>query len=412
MKFNKWTLALAAAGVVSLGSVAQAEEQHQVLTALSQTTLSGYVDTSAIWKVGTGNTLPLWGRAYDGAGKVDGFNLNVVKLALSKPLDEGEWAAGYNFSLLFGPDANTYTFGFGGAGRSAFAGSDLAIQNANIDLRAPVGNGLDIKVGVFESPLGYEPFDAASNPNYSRSYGYVLGPKQHTGVLLSYHLTDWASIYGGVANTHTSLINGRAAREVTAPVNSPVESEKTYIGGLTLTAPESFGFLKGTVLYGGVVDGLNGAAAVPGKNITSTYVGATIPTPLEGLSVGAAWDYRFNGAALVGAPASNWAQAIAGYVQYQATEKLKINDRIDYTTGTDGTFYDRINPSTGVVGASDLQNKLLSNTLTVDYSLWANVITRAEVRWDHSLAGDKIYGLAANPDNNAVTVAANIIYKF
>jgi len=56
MKFNKWTLTLAAAGVVSLGSVAQGEEaKNQVLTALSSTTLSGYVDTSAIWKFGTGN---------------------------------------------------------------------------------------------------------------------------------------------------------------------------------------------------------------------------------------------------------------------------------------------------------------------------------------------------------------------
>jgi len=103
MKCNKWTLALAAAGVVSLGSVAQAEEaQHQVLTALSSTTLSGYVDTSAIWKFGTDNhgpgsgvipTIP--GRTFDGtADKLDGFNLNVVKLTLEKPLDEGQWSAG------------------------------------------------------------------------------------------------------------------------------------------------------------------------------------------------------------------------------------------------------------------------------------------------------------------------------
>jgi len=67
MKFNKWTLALAAGGVVSLGSIAQADEKptSQVLTAVSSTTLSGYVDTSAIWKFGTGNAnLP--GRQFDG----------------------------------------------------------------------------------------------------------------------------------------------------------------------------------------------------------------------------------------------------------------------------------------------------------------------------------------------------------
>src|SRR5450756_1029172 len=107
MKFNKWTLALAATGVVSLGSLAQAEEaKNQLLTAVSATTLSGYVDTSAIWKFGTGNNLV--GRSFDGANKQDGFNLNVVKLSLAKPLDEGQWSAGYQADLLFGPDAMAY----------------------------------------------------------------------------------------------------------------------------------------------------------------------------------------------------------------------------------------------------------------------------------------------------------------
>src|SRR5437773_114001 len=111
MKYNKWTLGLAAAGVVSLASAAQAEEaQHQtsqVLTAVSSTTLSGYVDTSMIWKPGTGNAnLP--GRAFDGVGKLDGFNLNVAEIQLEKPLSEDQWAAGYRVQLLVGPDANGY----------------------------------------------------------------------------------------------------------------------------------------------------------------------------------------------------------------------------------------------------------------------------------------------------------------
>lgn len=55
MKFNKWTVALAATGVVSLASAVQADESHPVNTALSSTTLSGYVDTSAIWNFGSGS---------------------------------------------------------------------------------------------------------------------------------------------------------------------------------------------------------------------------------------------------------------------------------------------------------------------------------------------------------------------
>ena len=56
MKFNKWTLGLAAVGVVSLASVAQAEEKMSAIqSAMSSTTISGYVDVSAQWNFGTGN---------------------------------------------------------------------------------------------------------------------------------------------------------------------------------------------------------------------------------------------------------------------------------------------------------------------------------------------------------------------
>src|SRR6476620_4272250 len=107
MKFNKWTLGLAAVGVVSLASAAKAEEKAStVMTALSSTSISGYVDTSAQWNFGTGNQrLPDY--KFGGASKADGFNLNVVQLRIEKPLDEAEWAAGYRVDLWLGPDANT-----------------------------------------------------------------------------------------------------------------------------------------------------------------------------------------------------------------------------------------------------------------------------------------------------------------
>src|SRR5438128_9436953 len=119
MKFNKWTVGLAAGGVVSLASVVQADEAQkpmsQLQTAVSSTTLSGFVDTSIIWKPGTGDAnLP--GRQYDGVGKLDGFNLNVVGLTLEKSLSEEQWASGYRADLWFGPDAGTYRALIGNGG--------------------------------------------------------------------------------------------------------------------------------------------------------------------------------------------------------------------------------------------------------------------------------------------------------
>ena len=75
MKFNKWTVGLAAIGVVSLASAARADEKMSaVQTALSNTTLSGYVDVSAQWNLGQQN-------GYYG---VWGIPLGMLMAALTK----------------------------------------------------------------------------------------------------------------------------------------------------------------------------------------------------------------------------------------------------------------------------------------------------------------------------------------
>ena len=57
---------------------------------------------------GTGNgNLPPYGFSQ---GKADGFNLDVVKLKLEKPIDQVDnWSAGYKVDLVMGPDADLLT---------------------------------------------------------------------------------------------------------------------------------------------------------------------------------------------------------------------------------------------------------------------------------------------------------------
>ena len=268
MKFNKWTLGLAALGAVSLTSAAQAEEKmNAVSTAVSGTTISGYIDTSMQWNPGTGNAnLP--GYAFGGAAKADGFNLNVLQLTVSKALDEAEWAAGYRTDVWFGPDANTLNTASTGLGTTA----DLAIRQAYVALRTPVGNGIDWKVGVFDTILGYETLESGNNPNMTRSYGFTLEPTTQTGVLASYRFTESIEVKGGVVNTVGPTINDR----------SDVESYKAYTGAVALTAPSDWGWLAGSSLYGGVLVGYdNGASTLGTRN--NYYVGATVNTPVTNL---------------------------------------------------------------------------------------------------------------------------------
>lgn len=308
MKWNPWTIALAGAGLVGLPAIGNAEEKpSSVLTALSSTTLSGYVDTSAQWNFGTGNARhPDY--KFGGSSKADGFNLDVVQVRIEKPLDESEWAAGYRVDLWAGPDANVLGTQsvFGSGTRAGMA--DFAVRQAYVALRAPFQNGLDFKVGVFDSIIGYESVESGNNPNYTRSYGHSIEPQTHTGILASYRFNDQFSASLGIANTIGPTINERAA----------TESKKTYMASVAVTAPDNFSFLSGSTLYAGIVHGFS---ASYDENQSSYYAGLTIATPLTGLRCGVSLDildvHHFDG--------ETW--SVAGYASYQATEKLSIHFR-------------------------------------------------------------------------------------
>ncbi len=390
MKVNKWTAALASAGVLSGVNAVQAEETP-VMTALASTTISGYVDVGAHWNPeeqgSSYSFLPIYNKG--ASRKDDGFNLNVVNLQIAKPLDEGQWSAGYKAELLFGPDATAYNASNGSDGDS-----DVGVKQAYVELRVPVGNGLDIKFGTFDTIIGYEYANNNANPNYTRSWAWSVEPTQHTGAIASYAFNDTISATAGMANTLSSGINERAQ-----PTKS--EDSKTVLGSLAITAPESAGFLQGATLYGGAIYGFNGGSSSNGSAYEDTqsnyYVGATMPTPVEGLSVGLAYDYvKQNGG---GNTSGDSFQNVFGlYGSFQATEKFSMHLRGEYA-------YGEVISLTNAGDAADIY----SATLTFQYDLWANVLSRLEVRYDDVQDGANWFG---TKDDEQWLIALNVIYNF
>jgi len=54
-------------------------------------------------------------------------------------------------------------------------------------------------------------------------------------------------------------------------------------------------------------------------------------------------------------------------------------------------------------------------TFTIQYNLWANVISRLEARWDHADSGQAFGNQAPTgsyPNGNSFLFAANLIYQF
>ncbi len=397
MKVNQWTLGLAAAGVISFGAVAQAEEKpsNQVLTAVSGTQISGYVSTSVHWNPGTTAGFGAGTGSSYLAGKGDGFNLDVVQLTISKPLDEGEWSAGYVAEVWMGPDAGVLGNTLAGAAGTA---GNISLAQGYLALNVPVGNGLVVKVGTFNTIIGYEGNNSPDNPNYSRSYAYTFGPFQHEGIVATYKVCDGFSATAGFANAQNTGLGLRPG----------VQSEKTYMAAISLTAPDSWGFLKGAVLNAGIVNGAT-APAVGAPDISNIHVSATIPTPWESIKTGASLD-------ILSRDDLADTTSIAGYVSFHNTgiDKLKLHTRVEYFDNGNAAVALGGTPPAARGQAAVAGNgaaEILATTITADYQLWANVVSRLEYRWDHDCSGGAhLTGGIGN--NNAHLIALNLVYKF
>jgi hypothetical protein len=291
-------------------------------------------------------------------------------------------------------------------------------------VRTPVGHGIDWKLGVFDNWIGYESTEAPGNPNYTRSYGYSIEPTTFTGLTGTYKITDDLNVSAGLADTAVGAINARA--------NPPkAESSKTWLASLAYTAPSNWGSIAGSSFYAGIINGFNtgtGAPAASGAVQANYFVGATVNTPVTGLKAGAAYDhvYRQQQQYSAVSPAAGvsalvpgaWADDVALYASYALKDtKWSFHSRAEYFT--------QKNTATPILGGGT-PSQVFAFTETIQYDLWANVLSRLELRWDHQ-AGSPM-GNPANPDvyggsgigatggaptlHNYYTVAANIIYKF
>ncbi len=108
-----------------------------------------------------------------------------------------------------------------------------------------------------------------------------------------------------------------------------------------------------------------------------------------------------------------YVNTIGVYASFQCTEKLSLHARGEWAkfSGSD---------SLAVAGPAGQipTSEIWAGTLTLQYDLWANVLSRLEVRWDHissvdGFGGGTSAGSSGVPNKqDEILVAANIIYKF
>jgi hypothetical protein len=400
---------------------------NYVETAQKGITLSGYVDTSYTEQFGGrgdafGGTQAL-DRQFDVHN--DNFNLNAVKIALEKALpDKNEWAAGFRIDTMYGEDASILSATDPGLGAS----SEFYLEQALVKFRIPIGNGLDIYMGKFTTFLGYEVIESPANLNFSRGLLFTNAiPLTHTGIYADYKFNStFEAKLGIVDGWNSSVSSPNNGGTVDAQDDYPFGG-KALTGQLNINAPGGNANITQSFIYSPGGEPSNGAAGFGGADNGPVAVydiwGNWNPTFVKdsALLLGFNVDFGYNGATgipqqditagaagnpfpALGGPASdsNTWYGVALYASYKLTKVITLSARGEYLHEDEA-----INPKFGIGG---VDNDDFSETLTASFSIWDNLLTRIEYRYDHLTTGALAGNVGTYGNQDEISVEA--VYSF
>jgi hypothetical protein len=406
-------------------------QNNFVETAQKGIKLSGYVDAGYSYNfAGGGNGSIVNSRVQSDSAQKGDFNLYAVKIALEKAMtSENKAQAGFRVDVMIGEDAK-YLANPSVQSNTAQDSNYLFLEQAYVQLRAPVGNGWDFKVGKFASILGYEVMERPANMNITYGLLYNQFPFWYTGVLSSYKFDEYLDGKLGVANgansdnNTTTSGNGDgvallAALNVTAPggnANWSHNFEYSTASENSTGNPTSGG--TSTTQNALPVNVSNGAAGGNAWTIIYNSWGNWAPKfandklllAFDSVLGNTAGANGTNGGA-TGANNTTWWGASA-YAKYQFNDWFSLASRGEYFGGDN---LNKINNDTGNANP----NAGLSwweYTITAGFNVIDNVLIRAEYRldWGNNIAGTSVDANAGSQNSSgpAHYAGAEVVYSF
>ena len=173
------------------------------------------------------------GKGWDFGGRADvmfgtdsvftqAYGVPGTELGTGQPLDRGTWDLGLMGNRFY----------------------DIAVPQAYLEVYAPFGNGLNLKIGHFYTPIGYETVPAPDNFFYTHAYTMQFGePFTHTGIMANYTVdSNWAVMGGVVTGSATGGWDGSWDQQL---------GNWAGLGGVTWTSTNKATSLNVSGTYGG-----------------------------------------------------------------------------------------------------------------------------------------------------------------
>ena len=350
------------------------------------------------------------------------FQLNQVLLTANKPLDPKDpgYQWGFKVQFMYGSDAR-YTQFLGELNRvNPNDRYQFDVVEANVLAHMPwlTEGGIDLKVGQYPTPLGYETIDPSTNPFYSHSYIFQFGlPFKHTGGLAVTHVNSMLDIYSGV-DTGTNTTFGPLG-ENNGAIGGIAGFNLTLLDGqVTILALTHMGPEQATRVLSPA--GFNANGQWRFYNDVMVTWKAT-----DALTLVTEANLVRDGYGVANKPVNGF--GIAQYGSYALTDTVALNGRVEYWRDDNNFFVASFPSNSGPVMAQQgfavpfLHTAPGKNTtygaLTLGVT-WkpalpapvSGLLIRPEVRWDHAFTNNHPFN--AQHDNDAVTLGADAVITF
>jgi hypothetical protein len=347
--------------------------------------------------------------------------LNQVLLTANKPLDpkDSDYQWGFKVQFMYGSDAR-YTQFLGELNRVVpNQRYQFDVVEANLLAHVPwlTEGGIDLKVGQYSTPLGYETIDPSTNPFYSHSYIFQFGlPFKHTGALAVTHVNSVVDIYSGV-DTGTNTTFGPLGENNGAAGGVGGFALNLMEGNLTILALSHFGPEQATRLLSP-----NGFNANGQWRFFNDVLVTWKATPALTLVTEA--NLVRDGFGAVNKPVNGF--GVAQYASYALTDTLALNGRLEYWRDDNNFFVASYPTNSGPImvqqgfpvfvhAAPGSNTTYGSATLGVTWKPEmpppvTGLLLRPEVRWDHAFTNNKPFN--AQKDNNAFTIGMDAVLTF
>ena len=223
-------------------AVAPAEEEGKLANFFKSIELSGFVDTYYSYNFSRpdqnlgGST----GHPRDNGHWIDvrafdrednSFTLDNVELSVFKPSTDKD-PIGFGFTTNYGEIARRLTFVADETGTRVDGGGsqDFTISQGFVTYKAPVGKGLDFKVGKFATWIGAELWESVDNPNFSRSLLYQNAiPFTNTGLSMSYPVLDCLTATGYFVNGWDTFVDNNKGKTAGYQFNWKIGENTNFI---------------------------------------------------------------------------------------------------------------------------------------------------------------------------------------